>query len=67
VKKLPARLFAKIEHDSGNSYFIADTDVETLVEKGEKVQIGTYELVETSYAESVVSMSKPVKRAARRG
>lgn len=62
AKQLPKKLFAKIEHDGDNSYFVADSDLYTLVEKGEKVQIGTYQLVETTYAEAVISTSKPVKR-----
>jgi hypothetical protein len=63
TKQLPKKLFAKIEQDGdNNSYFVADNDLYTLVEKGEKVQIGTYQLVETTYAEAVISTSKPVKQ-----
>jgi hypothetical protein len=62
MKQLPKKLFAKLEHDGDNSYFVADTDAYTLVEKGEKVQIGTYQLVETAYAEAIISLSRPVKR-----
>jgi hypothetical protein len=61
-KNLPRKLFAKIERDGDISYFVADESIYPLVEKGEKVQIGTYQLVETAYAEAVISTSKPVKR-----
>jgi hypothetical protein len=62
MKQLPKKLFAKIEHDGDNHYFVADANIYTLVEKGEKVQIGTYQLVETQMAEAIVSTSKPIKR-----
>jgi hypothetical protein len=62
TKRLPAKLFVKIETDSDTSYFVADSEIYSLVEKGEKIQIGTYQLVETTMAEAVVSTSKPVKR-----
>lgn len=62
TRKLPAKLFVKIETDGDISYFTADKELYSLVEKGEKVEIGTYQLVETTMAEAMVSTSRPIKR-----
>ncbi len=62
MKKLPKRLFVKIEIDGDNSYFVADAEMYGMVEMGERVQIGTYQLVETTYAEAIVKTSPPIKK-----
>lgn len=62
TKKLPAKLFVKVETDGDNSYFVADDAMYGMVEMGETVKIGTYQLVETTFAKAVVETSKPIKK-----
>lgn len=62
TKRLPAKIFVKVETDGENSYFVADSDLYGMVEMGEKVQIGTYQLVETTFAEAIVKTSNPIKK-----
>jgi hypothetical protein len=64
IKQLPKKLFVKIEHDPNGdtSYFSADAELYALVEKGDKIKIGTYQLVETMFAETVVKTSGPFKK-----
>lgn len=62
IKSLPKTLFVKIEQDGGTTYFTADTEMYGMVEMGQKVQIGKYQLVETTDAEAVVKTSPPRKR-----
>jgi hypothetical protein len=62
IKQLPKRLFVKIENDGGTSYFSADAELYALVEKGDKIKIGTYQLVETMFAETVVKTSGTIKK-----
>lgn len=65
TKKLPAKIFVKWDsppNDSDGPYLLADTEMFGLVDSGKKKSvIGTYQLVETTEAEMVVSTSKPVK------
>lgn len=58
MKKLPNTLYVKIEKDSGTEYFVADDEAAALVEMGQKIKIGVYELVETKTAQGVASFSK---------
>jgi hypothetical protein len=62
AKKLPTTLYVKIEKDGTTEYFVADDEMYGLVEKGDRIKIGTYELVETTMAEAIVKTSPPVKR-----
>lgn len=68
AKALPKKLYAKIVTDdaAGISFVTCDESLDALVEKGERVTIGTYELVEKSAAECVVSTGKPVKQGRSR-
>jgi hypothetical protein len=62
-KKLPAKIFIKWDYPSNDeAYLIADDEMYGLVDSGRKKSlIGTYQLIETTEAEMVVSTSKPVK------
>lgn len=63
TKKLPAKIFVKWEEPSNDEpYLIAGQQMFGLVDVARKTRIGTYQLVETTDAEMVVSTSKPVKR-----
>ena len=53
-EKFPKKLFVKMEHTDGESYFVADADVVGLVDVGEKRKIGIYQLVEIGEIEGVV-------------
>ena len=55
MKKLPKTLYVKIEKESSTEYFVADAEAAALVEMGQKIRIGVYELVETKTAEGVAS------------
>lgn len=57
--RLPKRLYARIAKDGDVSYFIADDNPAALVEMGERIMIGIYQLVEMTSAEGVLSMGKP--------
>ena len=57
-KALPKKLFVKIEKDSNTEYFIADADAASLVEMGQKIKIGVYQLVEITNAEGVAKLGK---------
>jgi hypothetical protein len=62
IQQFPNRLFVKVEHDGDESYFISNAKLYDLAEMGEKIKIGTYQLVETTFAETVVKTSKPIKK-----
>ena len=62
IKQFPNRLFVKIEDDGDKSYFVPSTQLYDLAEMGEKIKIGVYQLVETTFAETVVKTSKPIKK-----
>ena len=53
-KSFPKMLHVKIEEDSGTSYFVADSELESLASAGEKTKIATYELTEIGEAELIV-------------
>ena len=65
TKKMPTKIFVKWEYpasDGDGPYLIADTEMYGLVDSGKKKNIiGTYQLVETTEAEMVVSTKPPVK------
>jgi hypothetical protein len=59
----PIRLFVKLEADGDETYFVPSTKLFDLAEMGETVKIGVYQLVETTFAETVVkTTSKPIKK-----
>lgn len=53
--QLPKKLFVKIERGDSD-YFVADTNVVALVQMGEKIKIGVYQLVEITQAEGVAKI-----------
>lgn len=55
AKALPKMLYVKTEKDGRTEYFVADNSPHVLVEMGEKVKIGVYQLVETNDYEGVAS------------
>lgn len=57
-KQLPKKLFVKIEKDGSTDYFVADEDAASLVEMGETLKIGTYQLVEIAEAKGVAQFGK---------
>jgi hypothetical protein len=62
TKQLPKKLFVKIEKGSSDddAWFVADAEVENLVDMGPKIKVGVYQLVEIIHAEAVVqTSSKP--------
>lgn len=62
-KTLPKMLFAKIESDgSDNQYIVADDSPDFLVEMGDTVKIGKYQLVEVSNAKGVAQIERIGKR-----
>ena len=63
--KLPKQLFVKIDGDNGEEFFNPAEKAEHLVEMGETVRIGRYELVELSDAIGVAQIVPP-KPARRR-
>ena len=58
MTKLPKTLFVKIETpENGPSYPVCDSEITSLVEMGEKLTIGVYQLVEKQVIEGVVDVS----------
>lgn len=67
MKKLPKQVFIKIDGDSPDEFYNAADKAEHLVEMGQTVKIGRYELVELSDAIGVAQIVPPKpKRAARK-
>lgn len=50
---LPPIIFVKREHDKETSYLSASDDLDSMVEMGEKIDIGRYELVQVNPVEGV--------------
>lgn len=62
--QLPKTLYVKIESDSSsNEYFVADEDAASLVEMGQTIKIGVYQLVEISVAKGVAEFKKAKRRS----
>jgi hypothetical protein len=60
MKRLPKTLFVKVQPDDDTGgYFVADTDKYGLAEMGEKIRIGTYQLVGVDDVEVVLKTTKP--------
>lgn len=62
TKKFPKKIYVKWEDSSGETFLMAGENMYGMVDVGEKTVIGTYQLVETTEAEMVVS-TKPPKKA----
>ena len=58
MTKFPKVLYVKMETDSGTTYPVPSEDLIDIVEVGERILIGVYDLRETAYAECEVKMSK---------
>lgn len=64
--KLPKTLYAKIaDGGTGPDYVSAEPDLSMLIEMGERVEFGVYELVGTRIAEGTVTTTQKPKRAKR--
>jgi len=60
--KLPKTIYVKVVKENDAEYFVADNSVSNLVlEVGDKIKVGVYELVETLQAEAILE-TKTVKR-----
>ena len=60
--KFPKVLYVKMEKDGDITYPVPGERLVDIAEMGETVQIGVYELRETSYAECEVKTSGTVKK-----
>lgn len=58
AKALPKTLYVKIEKESNSEYFVADNTADVLVEMGQKIKIGKYQLVDISNYEGVATKIK---------
>lgn len=63
--KLPKQLFVKVEGSKGEEFFSPAEKAEHLVEMGETVKIGRYELVELSDAIGVAQIVPPKTKRRR--
>lgn len=59
MKKLPKQIFVKIDGDKGEEFYNTADKAEHLVEMGETVEIGRYELVERGNAIGVAKFVPP--------
>jgi hypothetical protein len=55
-KGLPKTLFVKVERDGTTEYFVADANAFNLVEMGEEVKIGVYELSKTVTGKGIAKL-----------
>ncbi len=60
---LPDMIYVKKETEDGDSYFVADTNIKTMVDMGEKALVGEYRLVNVMQVEGTVATTKVVGRA----
>ena len=57
-KRLPKSLFVKFEKpENDEGYFVACEEAYGLVDMGDKIKVGRYELVETITAEGIVKLT----------
>ena len=61
-KSLPKTLYVRAMKDGSTEYFSADEDAASLVEMGETVSIGKYQLVEISHATGVAQFKNARRR-----
>jgi len=67
TKKFPPKIFVKWEKPSNDEpYLVTSEEMYGLVDAGPKTKIATYQLVETTEAEMVVSTTRPIKAPAKR-
>jgi hypothetical protein len=64
MKKLPKQLFVKIDGDKPDEFYNTADKAEHLVEMGQTVQIGRYELVELGDAVGIAQFVPPKPRGA---
>jgi len=58
TKALPKIIYVKTEKINDAEYLVADAEAFALVEMGQKVRIGVYQLVETQTAEGIAKLTK---------
>lgn len=63
--KLPKQLFVKVDGERGGEYYAAADKAEYLVDMGQTVTIGRYELVELSEATGVAQIVPPKPKRRR--
>lgn len=63
--KFPKKLYAKIEGKKDEEYVNAYHGLDTIVDAGESVRVGIYQLVETVEARGSVTVvsTKPIRKA----
>jgi len=67
TKKFPSKIFVKWEKPSNDEpYLVPSEEMYGLVDAGPKTKVATYQLIETTDAEMIVSTSRPVKAPAKR-
>lgn len=66
MRKLPKQVFIKIDGDSPDEFYNAADKAEHLVEMGETVRIGRYELVELAEAVGVAQIVAPKTKRVRK-
>jgi hypothetical protein len=62
TKRFPKKIYVKWEDSGDEMFLMAGEDMYGMVEVGSKTTVATYQLVETTEAEMVVS-TKPPKKA----
>lgn len=65
MKKLPKQVFIKIDGDHPDEFYNTADKAEHLVDMGETVKIGRYELVELSEAVGVAQIVPPKAKRRR--
>lgn len=60
--KFPRVLYVKMEKDDDTTYLVPAEKLSDIAEIGETIQIGVYELRETSYAECEVKTTGKVSK-----
>lgn len=58
MKQLPKTIYVKIENSDRESYLVASPEKYGLADQGDKVKIGTYQLVEVETAELVLKTQR---------
>lgn len=66
MKKLPKQIFVKIDGETGDEWLNTSEKAEGLVEMGQTVRVGRYELVEEADAIGVAQIVPPVVKTRRR-
>jgi hypothetical protein len=66
TKRLPKVIFAKVVREDKLSYISADQSPDVLVDMGEEVEIGTYELVDKNILKGTVQAVKRTMKQAKK-